>query len=274
VKPNVTLGYLPGAVCCEVVGHAALRLAPDALAVWRGQLSARTGGRLTPSFVKHADDQTVAALAGVLQAMDDFGLRPGAMNDWGVLAAPRYLGRVALAQTMLRFAAEGAWGLSPHMIPHRSLHSVSGTVSQALNFQGFNLGVGGGLHAASEALLLAGAILAENRLPGLWVTLTGFDPEVVPTAGGREARPCDCCAVALALNAARDEPAGWRLCVNAAPAALASDGRPEGAPNPLRVETLLAALVAEPARTRCSFTLGAGGWLQLDRSRAKTRNVC
>ncbi len=269
MKPNVALGYLSGAVCCEVAGHAALRLPPDAIAHWRAQLAARTAGRLTPSFLKHADDQTVAALAAVLQAAEDAGLRTDDMSDWGVLSAPRYLGRIALAQTMIRFAAEGAWGLSPHMIPHRSLHSVSGTISQALRFQGFNLGVGGGIHAASEALLLAAAVLAEGRVPGLWVTLTGYDPEVVPAENGRESRPCDCCAVALALTAPRESPTGWRLYVNAGPAA-----RPDTTPNLLGVETLLDALTADPPRALATFTLGAGGWLQLDGTRAKAGNVC
>jgi hypothetical protein len=274
VKPNGTLGYLAGAVCCEVVGYAALRLPPDALAAWRGQLTARTGGRLTPSFIKHTDEQTVAALAGVLQAMDDYGLHPDRMNLWGVLAAPRYLGRVALAQSMARFAAEGAWGLSPHMIPHRSLHSASGTISQALNFQGLNLGVGGGCNAASEALLLAGATLDAGRLAGLWVTMTGYDPEVVPTESGREARPCDCCVVALALTAAKSDSAGRRLYVKAAAAPRAPEGRPEGGPSPLLVESLLAALTAEPGRAVTTFPLGAGGWLQLDGTRARTGSVC
>jgi hypothetical protein len=270
VKPTDTHGCLVGAVCCEVVGHSALRLSPDALAVWRGQISARTNNRLTPSYVKHADEQTVAALAGVFQATDDHGLQAGLMGDWGVLAAPRYLGRVALAQAMLRFAAEGAWGLSPHLIPHRSLHSVSGTISQALNLQGFNLGVGGGIHAASEALLLAGATLADGRLSGLWLTLTGFDPEVVPTEAGNEVLDCDCCVVALALTPARHESEGWRIRVAPADAA----GRTESAPAPLRVETLLNALTAEPPRALKTFRLGAGGWLQLDGSRAKTGNIC
>jgi len=273
VTPTETLGYQTGTVCCEVVAHAALRLSPDAVAAWRGQLSARTGGRLTPSFVKNSDEQTVAALAAVLQAAEDSGLPPEGMIDWGVFSAPRYLGRVALAQTMVRFAAEGAWGLSPHMIPHRSLHSVSGTISQALNFRGLNLGVGGGCHAASEALLLAAATLAEGRVPGLWVTMTGYHPEVIPTETGHAAKACDCCVIALALTAGRAELPGWRMHVNAGAARVGPD-QPRAEPTVLSVEGLLDALSENPPKAGTPFSLGAGGWLLLDGTRAKAGAVC
>ena len=145
---------------------------PDALAAWRGQLTGRTAGRLTASFVKHADEQTVAALAGVLQAAEDHGLHLSEMSAWGVLSAPRYFGRVALAQSMLRFAAEGAWGLSPHMIPHRSLHSVSGTISQALNLQGLNLGV-------QDMILISSMTTTPAALDGYGLKIVGRVP--VPT---------------------------------------------------------------------------------------------
>jgi hypothetical protein len=104
--------------------------------------------------------------------------------------------------------------------------------------------------------------------------MTGFDPEIVPTEAGREARPCDCCVVALALTAARGNLAGRRLYVSEAAAPNASEGRPEGDPNPLRVESLLAALTAEPTRAATTFFLGAGGCLRLDGARARTGSLC
>jgi hypothetical protein len=255
------------------MGHATLRLSAEALAEWRSQLATRTGGRLTTSFLKHADEQTVAALAGVLQAAQDYGLQLERMNDWGVLSAPRYLGRVALAQSMIRFAAEGAWGLSPHVIPHRSLHSVSGTLSQALNLEGPNLGVGGGCQAGAEAVLLAGSTLAAGGIPGLWITVTGFVPEVVPTEAGRVSRPSDCCVVALALTAARPDSSCWRLSVHPALSADAEIHLSEGVVMPLSVESLFDALNSgHPTDT--SFTLGAGGWLQLSGMQPISGKVC
>src|SRR5438067_465552 len=76
-------------------------------------------------------------------------------------------------------------GLSPHFIPHRSQHAISGTISQALKIHGPNFGAGGGPGAAAEALLAGAVLLEGSRLPGVWVVLTGWDPEYVPDPEGR-----------------------------------------------------------------------------------------
>src|SRR5262249_45288587 len=83
----------------------------------------------------------------------------------------------SLAGSLHRYESEGAWGVSPHLIPHRSMHAVSGSISQALSIHGPNLGVGGGPTGAAEIFMAAAALLADNKRPGLWVILTGFDPE-------------------------------------------------------------------------------------------------
>src|SRR5205823_2855913 len=119
-------------------------------------------------------------------AIHRHGLAGTRFTDWGVLAAPRYLGRSAMAVALQRFAAEGAWGLSPHLIPHHSLHSVSGTISQALKINGPNIGVGGGPGSGAEAFLAATALLSAGQVPGVWVVLTGWDPEY---SGERPVRP-------------------------------------------------------------------------------------
>jgi len=168
--------------------------------------------------LKHADEQTVAGLAAVSRAMDDHGLENLDFSPWGVIAAPRFLGRAALAVALARFATEGAWGISPHLIPHRSLHALSGTVSQALKIYGPNYGVGGGSDGAAEAILAASALLVDGDLPGLWVVLTGFDPESVPAdpaPGKATSGSADCVAVALALVPARQRQHGVFLSVGA-----------------------------------------------------------
>jgi hypothetical protein len=157
------------------------------------------GEPLPASFLKHADEQTVVGLTGVYQAIDRAGLQRTSFRDWGVLAAPRFLGRPAMASALQRFQAEGAWGVSPHLIPHRSLHSISGTVSQALKMHGPNFGVGGGPGAAAEALLAATAMLEGKNLPGVWVVLTCLDPETSPDDSGRPAAGTECLGIALAL---------------------------------------------------------------------------
>jgi hypothetical protein len=167
-------------VCCDVAGYATQQAPADALPALRQKPSPLTGEPLPAAFWKHADEQTVVGLTAVFDAIRQHQLDPGSFSDWGILAAPRFLGRAALAVALNRFTLEGAWGISPHLIPHRSLHSISGTVSQALKIQGPNFGVGGGPNAAGEALLVAGGMIADERLPGVWVILTGFEPELTP----------------------------------------------------------------------------------------------
>jgi hypothetical protein len=155
---------------------------------------------LPASFLKHADEQTVAGLCSVYQAIDRAGLQACCFREWGVVAGPRFLGRPAMAAALQRFAAEGAWGVSPHLIPHRSLHSISGTVSQALRIHGPNFGVGGGPGGTVEILLAATALLEGKRLPGVWMVLTCLDPESPPDEAGKVANGTQAVGLALALT--------------------------------------------------------------------------
>ena len=45
--------------------------------------------------LKQADEQTVAAISAVYHAVHRFGLNVASFRDWGVLAAPYYMGRPA-----------------------------------------------------------------------------------------------------------------------------------------------------------------------------------
>src|SRR5262249_3067255 len=147
--------------------------------------------------------QTVAGLAAVLAAARGPGLGGVCFRDWAVLAAPHFFGRSCMAASLERYRAEGAWGVSPHIIPHRSLHSLSGTVSQALQIQGPNFGVGGGGGGTAEALLAAAALLAHGRAPGAWVVVTAVQPDLALTAEGGYAPGSVCVGLALALAPAR-----------------------------------------------------------------------
>jgi hypothetical protein len=230
----------------------------EGLAELRKQLRLPTEGPLPPNFLKHADEQSIAALAAVFQAIHDHGLRER-FTDWGVIAAPRFPGRLAIVQTVQRFAAEGAWGVSPHMIPHRSLHSVSGTVSQALKAHGPNFGIGGGPSAETEAFFCAAGLMAPARagaLPGLWMVLTGLSPETTLLACGGAA-PGTCVeAVALALAPAC---AGWM-----GPRLRLASG-PVPAPGPAPTLTALAGLLArlEEGATGLTCALGPTAHLEL-----------
>jgi hypothetical protein len=228
------------------------------------QKPGRLGEALPPSFLRHADDQSVAGLAAVLQAIEA-GRLDGPFRDWGVVAAPRFMGRTTLAAALLKFKAEGAWGISPHLIPHRSLHALSGTISQALKVHGPNFGVGGGPGGAADALLTAAALVEGGRLPGAWVVLTGWSPEPASDEQGRVLNPnCVCRAVALALTAAgTGRP---RLCLRVVPAGSPTRRNGRGGITLLSLEALVRALAAPAAPpTAVVWQLPSGGRVELER---------
>lgn len=196
-------------VSCEVAAEAVVRSNLESLAELRRNPGPFPGEPLPASFLKHADEQTVAGLCAVYRAIEKGGLQKTCFCDWGVVAAPRFLGRPAMAAALQRFAAEGAWGVSPHLIPHRSLHSLSGTISQALKIHGPNFGAGGGPSGIAEALLAAAALRQGKQLPGVWVVLTCLDPELSLDESGQ--LPPGTQAVGLALALTSIDTNGSRL---------------------------------------------------------------
>jgi hypothetical protein len=194
---------LPSAVVRrQVATYGLVRADTEVLAQWRRQPPPVAGTAVPASFIKHSEDQTVAALAAVHAAILRGGWTGRSFADWGVIAAPNFFGRTGMASNMQRYSQEGAWGVSPHTVPHHSLHAVSGTVSQILRIHGPNFGVSGGPQAGRDAFLVVAAILAEATVPGLWLILTGHDRERVPVESEESAEAThepSCLAVALAL---------------------------------------------------------------------------
>jgi hypothetical protein len=172
-------------------------------------------------LLKNADDQTIGGLSAILHAIAAHGLQNISFANWGVLAAPRFLARSTMVVTLQRFLAEGAWGISPHVIPHRSLHSSSGTISNALKINGPNFGVGGGLTGATEVLIAAVSMLEGLRLPGLWVVWTALEPEGELDLAGHGDPTTECRALAIALAPASSDPDAITLQVEASHGRLA-----------------------------------------------------
>jgi hypothetical protein len=286
LKPTENLSAPPSGttVGCDVLAAGTARATADTLPALRQKPGPPPGEPLPPAFLKHADEQTVVALAAVLQAIHRYRLTATPFTDWGVLAAPRFLGRGALAVALQRFATEGAWGISPHVIPHHSLHSLSGTISQALKIHGPNFGVGGGPDGAGEGLLTAAALLARDRLPGVWVIWSGWDPEATPGRNGHPTPPA-VCAAALALVASRPAGDGPRLRItwpgradysphrNGHPAPPLVEGSRGGVPGSFSLEALLKVLAGPEALPETAvWPLSGGGWVEWHRARAGTEN--
>ncbi len=196
-------------LAAEVAGSGLFRMSPcDVPALRRKPGPVPEGwARTPPSVLRYSDEQTVAGTAAVFSAMEAMGAEPGRFAGWGVVAASRYLGRANLAAALRSFEAEGVWGISPHLIPHFALHSPSGTISLALGLHGPNLGVGGGRDAAVEGILVALTWLAAGIVPGVWLVLTGWSPELIPGDRGTPPAPGECQSLALALTSIADGPA-------------------------------------------------------------------
>jgi hypothetical protein len=214
-------------LCCKVAGHGLFRLAPGEASAVR-----RRPGPVPPTWdnaaatlLRQSDEQTVAGLAAVFTAMDKMRQSPSDFEQWGIVAAPRFLGRKRLADAFRQFDAEGVWGVSPHLIPHFALHSPSGTFSLALGLHGPNVGVGGDLHSAIQGFLTALTWLATGVVPGAWLILSGWDPELALDRDGNSNAGCECHALALALVPADSSCGTTGFCTVAdlgdpAPAAL------------------------------------------------------
>jgi hypothetical protein len=194
---------------CAVVAVGQVSAGPTEIASLRRQPDATGRVQFSPPFLKHSDEQTVVGLAALFRAVDSGNLSIADMSLWGVVAAPRHMGRVATAAILERTFREGALAASPLIIPHRSLHAVSGTITQALGIQGPNFGVGGGPGNLAEGFLVALTLLSDAQLPGLWLVLTEWNPEPVP--GGEPSAPVVCHALALALAPASATQPALRL---------------------------------------------------------------
>jgi hypothetical protein len=185
-------------------------------------------------------------------------------RDWCVVAVPRSIGRLPLANALTKFRAEGAWGVSPHLIPHRSLHSVSGTISQALKIHGPNFGVGGGPGGAGEGLLTAATLVVGDRLPGVWLVLTGWRSEPTQENQTDDGSSNVCQALALALTAYQPGRSGWHLTVARDRSQMASGriGREAEASTEVSLEALQEVLEGRLGGPTV-WPLQFGGWVSL-----------
>src|SRR6186713_743920 len=63
-------------------------------------------------FLKYADEQTVAAVAVVDRAIQTGGIDPSERRNWAIIAAPRFLGRVAGPGVLDRYSRGGPQAVS------------------------------------------------------------------------------------------------------------------------------------------------------------------
>jgi hypothetical protein len=194
---------------CAVAAFAVLQIPQEAFPALRKRPGPDVGKLLSSGLLRQADDQSVAAAAAVFHAIRDFNLQEFSFADWGVVGAPRLLGRTTAATVLDKYRRLGPRGVSPLVSPYLSSHALSAMISLALQAHGPNLGVGGSSGAVAEGLLAALTLLLEPCTPGVWLALTEWNPE--PAAPGSGAAPAVCHAVALALTPVTDDRTELRL---------------------------------------------------------------
>jgi 3-oxoacyl-(acyl-carrier-protein) synthase len=142
----------------------------------RERLVATFPETLSSGVLKQCDELTLVALDAVRQAAVAL---PHKTPDWGVVASLRSPGRRRMAETLTRFRERGAWGVTPHFIPHSLLHSAPGLIAQALGLRGPSAGFGGTTETEDDALRGAAAWLAGGDLPGAWLVWAGWSRETL-----------------------------------------------------------------------------------------------
>lgn len=235
-----------------IAAFGVVEAAPEAMADLRKKPGPAGSPSIPATLLRHSDEQTVAGTAAVLEAIRAFHWQGRSFHDWAILAAPRFLGRTVIANAVAQFPQTGARGVSPLVIPHATLHAVAATISLVLDVHGPNFGIGGGPGNVGEGLLTALSLLHEERLPGVWLVLTEWDPELALDAKGQSTRPTHCRAVALALVAATADEAVWHLDWTQA--------EPGQAALPPQLGDLAAFLKNQPkpGKWHCSFDWGGG----------------
>jgi hypothetical protein len=183
---------------CSLLAFGVVEATPQNLSVLRKQPGPAGEPALTPGLLNHAEDQAVAAVAAVLNAIDAGRLYGQVWTDWGAVAATCFQGRVPVAASFERYRRQGPLSVSPLIVPFMSLHSTSSMISLALRMHGPSVGVGGGRGEYIQALMTGMALQQEHGLPGVWVVATGWDPEMLPEPKSDTAGPI-CRALALAL---------------------------------------------------------------------------
>jgi hypothetical protein len=282
-------GSLPGAVrartdalisgstgpCLRLLAFGIASITADRIDGLRQNPGPGPKQRISPVLLKYSDEQAVIGLAAVLDSVNRFGLQETDFTDWGVIAAPCRLGRPKAAGELTRFNQEGIGRVSPMLVPHLSLHALSGTISLALHSHGLNFGVSNVEDHLVEGLLTSVAILSRGKMPALWLVVTGWDRIPVPDetghcCSGDEPRSA-CRGVALALTRGDTDQKGPLLRVHFASNERTAD-RPAltssvcSSPHSIALLSGLIEFLTDGMRRSWVCPLAGGGWIELTES--------
>lgn len=155
--------------------------------------------------MRHMEDQTVAALEAVRTARS--GSNGVAFDQWAVLGCPILPGRATFSENLGRYAKEGAFAISPQVIPQCSLHSLPGQLSIVLGAHGPNLGVGGWPGTEHQVWSTAWSLEKAVEPEGFWLIWSCRESDISGLPGSDSVK-----ALALAVHKPKpDSSAKWRV---------------------------------------------------------------
>lgn len=188
-----------------IVAHGAAALTAAELAAVRQASndagSSRLGPRLQqlkPQFLKHSEEQTLAALVAASAALGR-QCPFGDFDQWAIVSSTRYLAREAFAAVIDKYQVDGPWGVSVQAIPHGTPHAAASTLSMALGVHGPCIGVGAAAGDESQALLSAAGLLQNPRWIGAWLLFSAWSSRPSPQFGFDATADSTCIAAALAV---------------------------------------------------------------------------
>src|SRR5438445_12006963 len=106
-----------GEACLYLSSWGTARADLSSIAALRKSLPAWAPKDTPGHFLKHADEQTVLAVAALDEAIRSSDCDVSDYQQWSIIAAPRFIGRIAGGVTLHRFLRSGGPAISPHRIP-------------------------------------------------------------------------------------------------------------------------------------------------------------
>jgi hypothetical protein len=182
----------------SIVAGGTARLTSPELAKCRKELMENLPKPLSPQFLRHSDEQTLTSLLAISEAIRSANMTSSVFQDWAIVSSSRNLGRSAFAAVVDKYRDEGPWGVSVHVIPHCTAHSVAGTISLALESHGPCIGAG--LQDDSDALLAAACILQRPNWFGAWVVFSTWSSDLAIETKVRTNSESTCLAAAIAVT--------------------------------------------------------------------------
>ena len=250
----------------SIVALGVARLKMPELDAIRKQSLPIFSSSLCPQLLKHSDEQTLSSLAALSEAMHDFDLVGHDFSRWAVVSSSKYLGRSAFAAVIHKYQKEGPWGVSVQVIPHRTPHAVSGTISLALQTHGPCIGAGGN-GDESDALISVACMLRERPWQGVWLVSSAWSPELLIDPTGTPTSESTCLASALAVvsQPSADAIGQIRFSGKTLAQAHTADAACRGATGPSLTEYLAGErFLAGESHDRAGWSCTAGNTLRID----------